>query len=183
MTLKQKSPGWREVKSQLTGLDKVQLLALVSDIYIASKEAQSFLHTRYALGSDVLAPYKATITRWINPRDLNGQLSVSKAKKAIADYKKASGQLLGLAELGVFYCEEVFAFLDRCAVDEESFYDSLCVMFAQALAAIKKLPQAEQEPFIARMWEVRLKGNQVGWGVWDDFEQAWEGAGLCDLDG
>lgn len=182
MTLKQRTPGWREVKSQLTGLDKVQLLALVNDLYVASKEAQSFLHTRYALNDDILAPYKASISQWINPRNLNNPLSVTKAKKAITDYKKASGQLMCLAELGVFYCEEVFDFLNRCAVDEEPFYDSLCVMFAQALASIKKLPQAEQEPFIARMWQVRLKGNQVGWSIWDGFEQAWDAAGLCELD-
>lgn len=124
-------------------------------------------------------PYKETITQWINPSDLRKPLSVAKAKKAIDDYKKAVGEPQGLAELGVFYCEEVFVSLDRCLSEDESFYDSLCVMFAQALGYIQKLPSKEQQ-YLDRMWQVRLKGNEIGWGVWDDFEQAWEAAGLFE---
>ena len=59
-----------------------------------------------------------------------------------------------------------------CTSEDESFYDSLCVMFAQALGRIRKLPQTDQSPYIERMWQVRLKGNEIGCGVWDDFEQA-----------
>ena len=36
---------------------------------------------------------------------------VAKAKKALADYKKAIGRPEGLAELSVYYCEEAFTFL------------------------------------------------------------------------
>jgi len=39
---------------------------------------------------------------------------VSKAKKAIADYKKAIGRPDGMAELSIFYCEEAFGFLESC---------------------------------------------------------------------
>lgn len=104
-------------------------------------------------------PYKETITQWINPCDLRKSLSVAKAKKAIDDYKKAVGGPQGLAELGVFYCEEVFVSLDRCSSEDESFYDSLCVMFAQALGYIQKPPSKEQQQYLDRMWQVRLKGN------------------------
>lgn len=111
---------------------------MIKDLYASSEDAQQFLHARYAMGGgDVLAPYKDTITRWINPSDLRKPLSVAKAKKAIVDYKKAVGEPQGLAELGVFYCEEVFVSLDRCTSEDESFYDSLCVMFAQALRYIQ----------------------------------------------
>lgn len=99
-------------------------------------------------GGDVLAPYKDTITQWINPSDLRKPLSVAKAKKAIVDYKKAVGEPQGLAELGVFYCEEVFVSLDRCSSEDESFYDSLCVIFSQALGYIQKLPSTEQQPYL-----------------------------------
>ena len=38
---------------------------------------------------------------------MKGQnVSVAKAKKAISDYKKATGLPQGVAELSVFYCEE-----------------------------------------------------------------------------
>jgi len=182
MATKKKTASWSDLKAHLIGMEKDQLLALVKDLYGASKEAQQFLHARYAVGgSDVLEPYKATIVQWINPGDVRKPLSVSKAKKAITDYKKAVGDPQGLAELGVFYCEQVFASLDLCTSEDESFYDSLCVMFAQALGHIQKLPQGDRSPYIERMWQVRLKGNEIGWGVWDDFEQAWEAAGLPEM--
>lgn len=182
MATKKKTASWSDLKAHLVGMEKDQLLALVKDLYGASKETQQFLHARYAVGgSDVLEPYKATITQWINPGDVRKPLSVSKAKKAITDYKKAVGDPQGLAELGVFYCEQVFASLDLCTSEDESFYDSLCVMFAQALVHIQKLPQSDRSPYIERMWQVRLKGNEIGWGVWDDFEQAWKTAGLPEM--
>lgn len=182
MATKKKTASWSDLKAHLVGMEKYQLLALVKDLYGASKETQQFLHARYAVGgSDVLEPYKATITQWINPGDVRKPLSVSKAKKAITDYKKAVGDPQGMAELGVFYCEQVFASLDLCTSEDESFYDSLCVMFAQALGHIQKLLQADRSPYIERMWQVRLKGNEIGWGVWDDFEQAWEVAGLPEM--
>lgn len=182
MATKKKTASWSDLKAHLVGMEKDQLLALVKDLYGASKETQQFLHVRYAVGgSDVLEPYKATITQWINPGDVRKPLSVSKAKKAITDYKKAVGDPQGLAELGVFYCEQVFASLDLCTSEDESFYDALCVMFAQALGHIQKLPQADRSPYIERMWQVRLKGNEIGWGVWDDFEQAWKTAGLPEM--
>ena len=132
MATKKKTASWSDLKAHLVGMEKDQLLALVKDLYGASKETQQFLHARYAVGgSDVLEPYKATITQWINPGDVRKPLSVSKAKKAITDYKKAVGDPQGLAELGVFYCEQVFASLDLCTSEDESFYDALCVMFAQ----------------------------------------------------
>ena len=53
-------------------------------------------------------------------------ISISKAKKAIADYKKAIGRPEGLAELSIFYCEEAFDFLDFMAWDE-SYFLALCV--------------------------------------------------------
>ena len=156
MATKKKTASWSELKALLVGMEKDQLLALVKDLYGASKETQQFLHARYAFGgSDVLEPYKATITQWINPGDVRKPLSVSKAKKAITDYKKAVGDPQGLAELGVFYCEQVFASLDLCTSEDESFYDALCVMFAQALGYIQKLPQADRSPYIERMWQVR----------------------------
>jgi hypothetical protein len=52
---------------------------------------------------------------------MKGQpISVSKAKKAIADYKKAIGRPAGMAELSIFYCEEAFGFLESCSMEDES---------------------------------------------------------------
>lgn len=178
MATKKKTPSWVDVKVRLADFDRAGLIGLVQDLYAASKDNQAFLHARFALGDDVLKPYKATITQWINPADPRKPQSVAKAKKAITDYKKALGQPEGLAELAVFYCEEVFAFLAVCGMEDEDFYDALVRMFEQALKYVLALPAAQQPAFIARLDRVRGLGQDLGWGVGEDFDIFWSEAGL-----
>ena len=72
-------------------------------------------HARFGLGEDLLPPYKKTIDRWLWPDIFRGQeASVSRAKEAITQYKKAVGDPEGLAELMVFYCEQGSGFLWGC---------------------------------------------------------------------
>jgi len=175
---KKTTPSWSDVKARLADLERAGLVGLVQDMYAASKENQAFLHTRFALGDDPLRPYKATITQWINPADYRKPLSVAKAKKAISDYKKALGQPEGLAELAVFYCEEVFDFLAGCGMEDEGFYVALERMFEQALRHVLALPEARRAPFLARLEQVRALGQNVGWGVGDNFNDMWLEAGL-----
>jgi hypothetical protein len=106
-----KAPSWSDVKDKLADFERPGFIGLVHDLYATSKENQAFLHSRLGLGDDVLKPYKATIDRWLWPDVFKNQdTSVAKAKKAIADYKKAAGQPESLAELMVFFCERAADF-------------------------------------------------------------------------
>ena len=172
-------PSWSDVKTQLATFDRAGLMALVQDLYAANKDNQAFMHARFGLGDDPLEPYKDVIIRWINPPDYRQPMSVSKAKKAISDYKKALGQPVGMAELTVFYCEEVFDFLSGCGMDDEGFYDALVRMFEQALKYVLALPAAQQAAFVRRLDAVRQQGRNIGWGVGDDFNHFWAQAGLA----
>ncbi|MEJ0005980.1 MAG: hypothetical protein WDM77_06220 [Steroidobacteraceae bacterium] len=96
--LKKRESSWGEIKKKLAEFDQAGLIGLVHDLYDAGKENQAFLHARFALGDDVLKPYKATIDRWLWPDVFRNQnVSVAKAKKAVSDYKKAIGDPDGLA--------------------------------------------------------------------------------------
>jgi hypothetical protein len=77
---------WSEVKAKLGQFDRSGLVGLLRDLRDISRENQVFLHARLGLGADPLAAYKRTISRWTYP-DLsrNQEVSVAKAKKAIAD--------------------------------------------------------------------------------------------------
>jgi hypothetical protein len=176
---KKSSPTWSDVKAKLADFDCVGLLGLVQDLYAASKDNQTFLHTRFELGSDALKLYKAVISRWICPDVMRNQpISVAKAKKAISDYKKATGHPEGLAELAVFYCEEVFVFLSYCGRDDEGYFDALLQMFGQALKYVMVLPEPKSAPFLDRLDCVRSQGRDIGWGVGDGFDELWSRTGL-----
>ena len=105
-------------------------------------------------------------------------ISVAKAKKAIADYKKAIGRPEGLAELSIYYCEEVCTFLGYCGMDDEGYYSALVRMFGQALKATMALPEPQRDDFLDRLESIRIVGQGYGWGVGDDFNWLWEKAGL-----
>jgi hypothetical protein len=166
-----KKPTWTDLKRHLADLDGPSLLALIQNLYAASKDNQAFLHARFALGEDVLEPYKTIIHRWVCPDVLRNQdISVVKAKKAISDYKKAAGRPEGLAELMVFYCESCMNLLGYCGMDDEAYFNALVRMFEQALEAVVALESSQQDAFVERLERVRHEGHNWGWGVGDDMD-------------
>ena len=93
-------PSWENVKAELARFDRAALLALLQDLYAAAAGNRAFLHARFGLGLDLLQPYKKIMDRWLWPDVFRGEeASVLKAKRAISDYRKASGDADGLAEL------------------------------------------------------------------------------------
>ena len=127
-------PTWTDVKAKLADFDRAALLDLIRSLYSANKDNQVFLHSRFGLGGDVLEPYKKIIDRWLWPDVLRKQdVSVSQAKQAISDYKKAVGDPEGVAELMVFYCEQAAGFCSDIYSDDEGYFNALVRMFEQAL--------------------------------------------------
>jgi hypothetical protein len=146
------SPTWSDVRTALMDFDRAGLRGLVQDLYAASKDNRAFLHARLGLGHDQLQPFKASISKWIFPDVVKGQpISVSKAKKAIADYKKAIGRPNGMAELSIFYCEEAFRFLESCSIEDESYFGALIRMYGRSIEFVSRLPPAERTTYIERL--------------------------------
>jgi hypothetical protein len=165
---------WSSVKAGLREFDRTALFGLLQDLYDASKENQAFLHARLNLGNP-LVPYKAVISRWICPDVFRNQpVSVAKAKKAIADYKKAIGHPEGMAELTTFYCEESIAFLNSWGMEDEGYYAALIRMFEQALKWAMPLAANRRAPFLNRLQRVREAGRRIGWGVGDELSDLWD---------
>ncbi len=165
------SPSWADVKAKLADFDCPGLIGLVQDLYAASKNNQAFLHARLHLGGDVLKPYKETIDRWLWPDVFKNQnTSVAKAKKAVADFKKAAGTAEGLAELMVFYCERASGFSCDVALDDDAYLSALVRMFEQALKAVAALPESQRPALWTRLEMVRDRSHNIGYGVGEDMD-------------
>ena len=174
-------PSWKAVKAILQSFDRAGLLGLVQDLYAVNKDNKAFLHARLGLGSDQLAPYKAMISRWICPDLMKRQsVSISKAKRAIADYKKAIGEPAGLAELSIFYCEEAFSFLESCAFEDERYSVALIRMYDQAVKRVLDLPVAEQHGYAKRLENLRSRARPLGWRIDDELSSIWYSVGLSE---
>jgi len=181
MAAKKTVPSWSDVKIKLADIDRIGLVGLLQDLYTASKDNQTFLHARFALGDDVLNSYKATIDRWLWPDVFKNQnTSVAKAKKAIADYKKAVGHPDGLAELMVFYCERAVGFSNDIGLQDEGYLDALVRIFEQALKTIAAFPDTARRALLERLDNVRRISHNFGYGVGDDMDELLAEHGVDD---
>jgi hypothetical protein len=143
-------------------------MGLIQDLYTADKDNQTFLHTRFGLGEDVLMPYKKTLDRWLWPDVLRNQdTSVAKAKQAISSYRKAVGEPAGLAELMVFYCESAAGFSNDVGDQGEGYLYALVHMFEQALKVTRELSASDRDALIVRLDRVRTISHNLGYGVGD----------------
>jgi hypothetical protein len=155
MATRKNTPSWSDVKTKLVDFDRAGLLGLLQDLYAANKDNQTFVHAGISLGDDVLKPYKTTINRWLWTDVIKNQdISVAKAKKAIADYRKAIGQPEGLAELMVYFCECAVGFSNEYGFGDDSYFDALVRMFEQALKIATCLPEAQCDLLWDRLDEV-----------------------------
>ena len=147
-------------------------MGLIQDLYTAHKDNQTFLHTRFGLGEDVLKPYKETLDRWLWPNVLRNQdTSVAKAKQAISSYRKAVGEPAGLAELMVSFCESAAGFSNDVGYQDEGYFDALVHMFEQALKATREISAGDRDALIARLDRVRTISHNLGYGVGDDMDE------------
>lgn len=146
-------------------------MGLIQDLYAAHKDNQTFLHTRFGLGEDVLKPYKETLDRWLWPDVLRNQdTSLAKAKQAISSYRKAVGEPTGLAELMVSFCENAAGFSNDVGYQDESYFLALVHMFEQALKVTCQLPARDRDALIVRLDRVRTISHNLGFGVGDDMD-------------
>lgn len=162
------SPSWTDVKPTVANLDANQLVKLVADLYRFSKENQTFLHARFGIGEDPLAAYKKTIAECMYP-DLFGDdlVQIAKAKKAISNYSKATGDPLGEVELMVTFVEYGNKFTVECGDIDEGFYDSLNSMYRRVIKKVLKLPGEQQGGYKARLKEIMTSSSGIGWGYHD----------------
>ena len=162
---------WTDVKAQLADFDSAALLGLIQSLYSAHKDNQMFLHSRFGLGGDVLEPYKKIIDRWLWPDVLRRQdTSVSQAKQAISDYKKAVGDPDGVAELMIFFCEQAAGFCSDICTDDEGYFDALVRMFEQALKFANALSTDRRDDLVSRLDRVRTISRDFGYGAGDDMD-------------
>lgn len=111
------------------------------------------------------------IERWLWPDIIRNQnTSIAKAKKAVADYKKATGTTEGLAELSVYYCECAAGFSNEVGLQDEGYFDALVRMFEQALKKINELTSEHQPAFTHRLSAVKHACDYFGYGVADDMD-------------
>jgi hypothetical protein len=165
-----KSSGWSAVRQQLTSWDKPALLALVKDLYEAEAGSRDFIQARCQTGEsggEVLEKYRGKIVEQFFPVHGYGKLKLGEARKAIRDYRKATGNIPGTAELLMTYVENGAQFTREYGDIDERFYSSLESALAELSALFYREARELYPQFRDRLARVDQLASGVGWGFCD----------------
>ena len=170
-TTSKKPGGWSAIRQHLATWEKPALLGLVKDLYEADAKNRDFLLARCQTeegGGEALEKYRKKIVEQFFPsRGMMGKLKLSEARKAIRDYRKATGNIPGTAELLMSYVENGVEFTNEYGDIDERFYSSIESVLAELAALLRDKARALYPQFADRLASVEQQSDGIGWGFHD----------------
>jgi len=142
---------FREVKKELNGMDKVEIVKLISEMYKKIPAAKTYLDI-FATGEikQLVGKYKKDIEKYIYPSGRNMQLRETEARKIIRTVRKMKITELNV-ELELHYVACCLEVIEDFGYWDDGYYVALEKMFYQATAGIRELGMEEK-------YEVRIAG-------------------------
>ena len=167
-----KASGWSAARRHLATLDKPALLALVKDLYDSGAENRDFIQARCQAadsGGEVLESYrKRIVEQFFSKRaDGMGALKLGVARKAIRDYRKATGNLSGTVELLMTYVENGAEFTHDYGDIDERFYNSVESVLEELAGLLRGNARELYPQFSERLVRVEQMTDGIGWGFGD----------------
>jgi hypothetical protein len=173
-----KPGGWSTLRQHLAAWDKPALLALVKDLYETAAENRDFIQARCLAGgqgggqagesgTEALEKYRRKIVEQFFPARGFGKLKLGEARKAIRDYRKATGNLPGTAELLMTYVENGAEFTQDYGDIDERFYSSVESALDELAALLRGEAREMYPQFSERLARVEQMTDGIGWGFHD----------------
>jgi len=166
-----KSPGdWGAARQHLATWGKPALLALVKVLYEAAPENRDFIHARCQAddsGGAALEKYRRRIVDQFFPARGEAKLKLGEARKTIRDYRKATGNLPGTAELLMSYVENGVKFTDMYGDIDERFYSSVESALDELAELLRREARELYPQFRNRLAGVEQMSDGIGWGFHD----------------
>jgi len=158
------------VRQHLTTWEKPELLALVKDLYEVAAENRDFIQARSKAGEgggETLEKYRGKIVDQFFTARGDGKLKLGEARKAIRDYRKATGNIPGMAELLMTYVENGARFTHEFGDIDERFYNSVESVLAELAVLLRGEARELYPQFSDRLAKVEQMTNGIGWGFHD----------------
>jgi hypothetical protein len=153
------------LKTELSKLDKKQLIELIADLYKKNKSVQEYLNFFIKPDQDGLfEKYKTKVYEAFFPKR-GYAYSLKQGKQAIADFKKLGPSEDLVADLMLFYVETGVEFTNDFGDIDATFYSSLESTFAAALKILKK--EDVLDKFEDRAARILKDTRNIGWGFHD----------------
>ncbi len=162
-----------ELKKTLERFDKKELIRLIIEFAKLKKDNMEWLEIEFQRPGglpELIEYYKKKISRALDLNDL------TTARKAIADFKKASPDRESLIDLMIYYVEQGTEITLDCGDMYEEFYTRLENVYIDAIKLLKEWGDIKLiEKFRPRMETLVNKTEDVGWGyhdvLWDWYDE------------
>ena len=164
-------PSWSELRKELLALEKLELIALIQDLYKLNNDNKLFLATRFTETDleSLAEPYRKIIAEQFNPRRGFPKLGLRVARKAVTDIKKAANNPVAVIDMMLYYVEQGVICTKNYGDIDEPFYSSHVSMFESAVKLIRELNDpAVTEQFRYRAQKIVRDTSGIGWGFHDD---------------
>jgi hypothetical protein len=169
-----KPVGWLHIRRQLNGWSKPALIALVKDLYDTSSGNRDFLQARFGTREDLgarLEKYREKVVKQFFPKRGFGKLKLAEARRAIRDYRKATGDLAGTIDLMLTFVETGTEFTLEFGDINEVFYGSLDSVLQEMMTLLRKEGHGLYPQFRARILRLRDDPDKGGWGYGDSLPE------------
>jgi hypothetical protein len=167
--------GWTAIRKAVAEWPRPALLVLLNDLHDASPENRAFLRARFEAESAsgaALELYRRKIVEQFFPARGYGKLKLGEARKAIRDYRKATGNRIGTMELLLTYVENGTKFTRDFGDINEAYYRSLESAATELGQLLLREGQAAYLPLRDRIQRVESLAGGIGWG-YGDFIREW----------
>ena len=174
MTKPRKTQKWSDIRKVLARGDAAELIDLLKELYDASPANRDFLHARFVANPDdesVLKPYLDRITTQFYPSRGYGKLNLAEARRAIRDYRKATGNVAGTAELMLTYVESGTAFTREYGDINAAFYSSLESVLRELVTLLCTDGRELYPRFRDRIQHLATHAGSIGWGYGDFLQE------------
>jgi hypothetical protein len=170
-TKRTRKPGdWSALRPHLATWDKPALLALVKDLYETAAGNRDFIQARCQApesGGEILKKYRSKIVEQFYPARGEAKLRLGEARKAIRDYRKATGNLPGTAELLMTYVEQGAEFTHDYGDIDERFYNSVESALDELATLLLHEARGVYPQLSERLAKVEQITGDIGWGFHD----------------
>jgi len=169
---------WKKVRPRLKAMDRPAIEDLLGVLWALSEENRSLIESRLALHGrtdEALTTFRKLIDREFDMSRHDAPLRIGRARKAIHDYGKATGDGQGTLELLVHLVEKGTAFTLEYGDIDERFYNGLELAFEET---VSRLSGGEGSVWLAvfrpRLAKVVDSASDLGWGYEDALNELFD---------
>jgi hypothetical protein len=165
-----KSGGWSAIRKALTTWEKATLIALIKALYDGSELNRTMLQTRVlacANDGELLEKYRRKVKEPFFPTRGFDKLNLGDARKAIRDYRRATGSIAGTAELLLAYVENGTRFTREYGDIDERFYNSIESALTELATLLRGNGRTLYSQFAHRLAALETMSDGIGWGFHD----------------